>query len=117
MSEERKTVGHTCIGMCFCRRRHDNIGYAPTERHPVLWVCEECLPAARTVYHMPQKHFDEFERQALDHGGDKGGEFLDELGITDLAKLQEHEWREFLTKVMSGYSERMREFSEGRAPF
>jgi hypothetical protein len=66
---------------------------------------------------MPQARFDEFERKALLAGGERAGEYLDGVGVTDLAKLQPEEWQQFLERVLGGYSERMREFAEGRAPF
>jgi Family of unknown function (DUF6511) len=108
---------YSWLGMCFCRRRHCNLGYAPTEKHTVLWACEECLPLTQTVYQMPQKRFDEFERKALLVGGDKAGEYLDSIGVTDLANLQPEEWQQFLEKVLGGYSEQMRKFASGEAPF
>lgn len=82
-----------------------------------MWCCMQCLPIVKTVYQMPQPEFDEFERKSLAHGGEKGGEYLDQIGRTNLAELNEEQWTTFLGKILDGYSTRMREFAEGRAPF
>ncbi len=51
----------------------------------------------------------EFERQAMDHAGEQGGEYLESIGKTDLAKLTTDEWSTFINCVCSGYVDRLGE--------
>lgn len=53
---------------------------------------------------------------AVEHGGDLAGAYLDELGKFDLRELSRREWREFLRRILKGYSARMRDFAE-EVPF
>lgn len=117
------------IGPCaICRRRHVNIGYAPSERAQVKWVCDDCMrtttstaagpqPLIKKVYHMPRRELDRYEEQALEAGGDAGGAYLDSIGKTDLAALEEDEWKEFLRRVFVGYTDGMRELAKGEVVF
>ena len=104
------THATTDPGICaVCRRRHDNLAYAPTPRHPLKWVCAECVPLAKGIYHMPRAQIDEFERKALNDAGEAAGAYLDEIGKTDLADLTEEEWAAFWERGLMGYSESMKE--------
>lgn len=114
------------VGTCLiCRRRHDNVGYSPHDRAPVKWLCWECLDDTHNgvrsklprIYHMARKQLDDFERRALEDGGNAGGAYLDEIGKTDLAALSEQEWGEFLGLVLKGYAESMREIVSREVPF
>lgn len=114
------STAHELVGTCFvCKRRHDNIGVAPHERATIKWICWECLPAmnAQRAYHMPRKRLDDYERRALEDGGNAGGAFLDEIGKTDLAELDEVEWSTFLSRVLVGYADSMREIVSKEVPF
>jgi hypothetical protein len=66
---------------------------------------------------MARKQLDDFERRALEDGGNAGGAYLDEIGKTDLAALSEQEWGEFLGLVLKGYAESMREIVSREVPF
>lgn len=115
------------IGTCFiCKRRHDNLGYSPDERRsPIKWLCWDCLDDTHNgirsklpkVYHMPKRQLDDFERRALEEGGNAGGEYLDSIGKTDLAELDEFEWSTFLSRVFVGYADSMREIVSREVPF
>jgi hypothetical protein len=114
------------IGTCFiCKRRHDCIGYSPHDRAPIKWVCWECLDGTHNgirsklprLYHMPRKQLDQYEKQALEDGGNAGGEYLDEIGKTDLASLDEDEWGTFLGRVLVGYADSMREIVSREVPY
>ena len=50
---------------------------------------------------------DESERIALLTGGRDGGDFLDSVGVSDLAKLDDHQWLQFLRCVLGGFAEAM----------
>ncbi|MGL4296928.1 MAG: hypothetical protein ACRCTG_14545 [Aestuariivirga sp.] len=58
----RKSIHEIC-GCCGVQA--DGIGYAPADRKPVLWVCNECLPIARGVYSMTARNMSVFEKTAL----------------------------------------------------
>lgn len=60
---------------------------------------------------------DEFEKQALEDGGNAGGSYLDEIGRTDLADLAPEEWATFLARVMTGYADSMRDIVSREVPF
>lgn len=54
---------------------------------------------------------DERERVALLTGGRAGGEYLDGLGLTDLARLTDAQWHQFLRCVVGGYQEAVHGFT------
>ena len=45
----------------------------------------------------------ETERKAIIHGGNIGGEYLDDLRITDLAKLNQGQYETYVRCVVSAY--------------
>lgn len=51
----------------------------------------------------------EFELQAMEHAGTQGGEYLESIGKTDLAKLTADEWATFLNCVCSAYVDKLGE--------
>lgn len=69
-------------------------------------VCGKCAPHALAGELMIDAT--DTEEEGLAKGGEAGGEYLDSIGKTDLAVLTEAEWREFLCRVLGGYSDFMR---------
>lgn len=55
---------------------------------------------------------DELERIALLGGGRDGGEFLDSLGHSDLAALDDGQWLQFLRCVVGGFQRAMQEMKQ-----
>jgi hypothetical protein len=51
----------------------------------------------------------DFEREAMEHAGNQGGEYLESIGKTDLAKLTADEWATFTNCVCSGYIDKLGE--------
>ena len=51
------------------------------------------------------------EQAAIQHGGEMGGEYLDSLGKTDLASLEQTQWLTFLECVVTGYCDHLRELA------
>ena len=102
-----------------CGRPGAGHGYAPSDRHPIAWLCDDpdCIPLARDTYRMPTQKLTRIERLAVHEGGDKGGEYLDEIGKTDLAVLTEDEWREFLERIEAGRREALVTTLKFEAPF
>jgi hypothetical protein len=79
-------------------------------RTPVVWLCDDngCHAAAKKVYAMPPQILDSYEIGAALEAGDIAGGYLDEIGITDLAKLDADQWREFLRRIVVGFEQVMR---------
>lgn len=53
---------------------------------------------------------DEQERISLLTGGQMGGEYLDSLGVSDLARLDDGQWLQFLRCVLGGFQGAMQGF-------
>lgn len=118
---DNKTVDlQQFFGTCFiCTRRHDNLAHAPYQRAPLKWVCWPCLTVVdiKKAYHMPTRQLDQYERQALEDGGNAGGAYLDEIGKTDLAELTELEWATFWRTGFAAYTESMRKIVSREIPY
>lgn len=52
------------------------------------------------------------EIEAMEHAGAMGGEYLDSLGKTDLAKLSQDEWRTLIEVICGGYVEKLGAIAE-----
>lgn len=103
-----------------CRRHAIAIGTMKNKKPPILWVCDDpiCVKHGAKVVNMSQKQLDAYERKARRIASDEAGEYLDQLGKTDLAKLSETEWVTFNEKIIFGFERAMREvISSGEAPF
>ncbi|WP_337187564.1 DUF6511 domain-containing protein [Phenylobacterium sp.] len=55
---------------------------------------------------------DEKERIALLTGGQAGGEYLDSLGVSDLARLDDGQWLQFLRCLVGGFQDAMQAFEQ-----
>lgn len=93
-----------------CRRRAVWLGYAPQQRKPAIWLCDDtyCHKVARRVYDMPASILDEYEITATLKAGEEAGSYLEGLGKTDLGMLTSDEWREFLRRIVVGYEHELR---------
>lgn len=95
-------------GCCaICRRIEAGVGYSPPPRHSekarIIWTCEADIGRAKAVWHMRNDTLARIEREALLAAGDKAGDFLDQMGKTDLAKLSPEEWEAFLSTILEEY--------------
>jgi ribosomal protein L37AE/L43A len=103
---------------CFvCRRRAAGIGVGKPGQQG--WLCMTCdINLAKEAYHMSGRDFDVFERRALKAAGETAGAYLDEIGKTDLASLDEAQWLHFLERVVTAFGDAVRaEVQSGKAPF
>jgi len=99
---------------CVCHRRAEGIGIGSPQSP--RWLCKECSVMADDIRRA--RRLDPFEVAALNDAGADGGEYLDSLGKTDLADLTEHEYREYVRRVVLGFGASIRaQIREGRAPF
>jgi hypothetical protein len=67
---------------------------------------------------MPQRILDAYEIGAALEAGTLGGSYLEEIEETDLAKLNDEQWHEFLRRVFVGFEQAMRrKILNHEAPF
>lgn len=103
-----------------CRRHAYAIGTTKGNKLPIYWLCDDpaCLKFGKTVLNMAAKKLDMYEQKALRLAGEEAGEYLDQIGKSDLAKLTEPEWHNFCEKMLTGYERNMRDIiASGEAPF
>ena len=50
---------------------------------------------------------DEHEAKALEHAGEMGGEYLESLGVTDLAQITPTQWGILIECIVTGYQDRL----------
>lgn len=62
---------------------------------------------------MTKKRFDLYESDSMLKGGQVAGEFLDSIGVTDLASLDKKQFVFFFAKFLSGYEDAMKKVFEG----
>lgn len=106
----RKRLATATPAFCaVCRRRAGPLGYSRRGEDP-LWVChdDDCRNNLHKVREMPQPEFDALESEAIGEAGALAGAYLDSIGKSDLAKLSEAEWREFLERVVDGFGSHLR---------
>ena len=95
-----------------CRRTATGVGYSPANvpMSRVVWLCDDpvCHHLAKGVYHMPQARLDVYEAQAARLAIDEAGPYLDEIGTTDLASLNDEQMDEFLRRLIHSFEDNMR---------
>ena len=93
-----------------CRRHAVALGYAPNLRAPLIWLCDDgyCHAAAARTYAMPGPILDAYELAAMLEAGGIPAEYLEQLGTTDIARLDRDSWREFLRRLLTGYEHVLR---------
>jgi len=52
------------------------------------------------------------EQAAMKQGGKKGGTYLEGLGQTDLSQLSLDQWQAFISCVITGYCDHLRELAD-----
>lgn len=102
-----------------CARAATGIGYTPNHSKPIIWLCDdpECIQLAKDSYTMKQDAFTRQESIAAGKGGEEGGEFLDQIGKSDLSTLNEGEWFEFCRRIVAGYRKGLVTALKSEAPF
>jgi hypothetical protein len=87
---------------------------------PIVWLCDDqrCHRAARSIYTMPAPELDAFEQAAAIEAGNAAGRYLEQCGSTDMAKLTDAQWREFLRRILTGFEQSLRrKILDGESPF
>jgi hypothetical protein len=98
-----------------CRRRAVWLGHAPlgnrlTRNGPTIWLCDnsDCHRSAWRLHQMPSSVLDAFEEASALEAAAEAGRYLEEVGTTDLARLTDQEWREFLRRMFTGFEQALR---------
>lgn len=79
-------------------------------------LCASCAPYPNAGEVMLE--FTQTEEEALDAGGALGGEYLESIGLGEMfERVTPEQWREFLCRILGGYSEHMRESVKKHPPF
>jgi hypothetical protein len=104
-----------------CRRHAVWLGTTPQPHgRPVIWLCDNsgCHAAGKGLFKMPSSILDAYEIGSALEAGKLAGDYLDEIGKTDLAVLSGDEWCEFLRRLFVGFEQIMRrKILENEAPF
>ena len=104
-----------------CRRPASGLAVAAKGRRnsPLAWVCDdsECIQIAKDSFDMRQTEFSRLDEKAAIMGGDSAGQYLDSIGKTDLAKLDEKEWQTFCRTLVGAYRESLKTTLKDEAPF
>lgn len=66
---------------------------------------------------MPADQFSHLESRAAIRGGEVAGEYLEQIGKTDLATLTPEEFWEFCRRVVAGYRVALQTELRNEAPF
>jgi hypothetical protein len=101
-----------------CHRHAMWLGFAPYNRSPIAWLCDDdgCHRAARSAYTMPDSMLDALELGAAFEAGAIAAAYLEQVGTTDLARLTEAQWREFLRRLVVGFEQVLRRKILDREP-
>jgi len=103
------------VGICaVCARQEAGLGVkvnADSRRSDTLWVCDDpqCLQLAKVTKNMRQDEFNRAEKQAVSKGGMQAGAFLEQIGKTDMARLNKAEWEEFCRRLVAEYRKALKE--------
>lgn len=94
-----------------CRRQCRGLSFNPKltgVRAPVRHACSARHLELAIAMIDPTQH----ELEAMEHAGAMGGEYLEQLGKTDLAALSFEEWSTFIDAVCTGYVEKLSAIAE-----
>lgn len=103
-----------------CKRMSDGLGLGPPDhdkwnKNP-RWVCADCVAIGKELRTV--RNFDPYEKTARADAVEKVGEFLGEIGKTDLGDFTEEEALDLVTAVIHEFGESLRrQVAELRAPF
>lgn len=76
-----------------------------------------CSAACIRIWIMKGPDITHNERAAAIAGGNAGGEYLDEIGKTDLASLSPEEWGEFCARLFAAACDALRAAADDDIPF
>jgi len=100
-----RTGDWQCIS---CARVAGEYAIWPRGKIPGFACSIECAHLAYWVREKTVSELNDLEKSALGKASDFAGEYLDELGKTDMAQMTREEWATFLEKVLLGFSSGLR---------
>lgn len=108
---------HDPANCAVCGRHALGIGLEPKRKgEEPRWLCRECLLLLERIKDV--RRLDAYEIKAIEMAGEKAGALLDGWGKTDLAEMDEGEWRQFCKAMCLGFGDSMRRLiKENEAPF
>ena len=103
-----KLLDNPCI--CFvCRRRSSGFGVGDTP-HSIGWLCVACGPTlGRRLFDMRTVEFDRYEQDAVKIAVPRIAAYLDRIGKTDLADMDEAEAEGLVEAIVKAFGDAMRE--------
>lgn len=100
-----------------CGGEHDNgYGWAPSEKHKIMWTCDACLPIASHVYGVPMTAKKKYEQDARRDAIAAMGQALLGLRKTDFMDLDEEEALAVFAEALKAYQDALREALKNHAP-
>lgn len=97
---------------CWCCGGHATgcgIGQKKWGRGDFRWLCEECKELIPELTKAAYSKLDIYELEALNGGVEEVGKYLDDIGITDLALMDELDARLIVKAAWQGSVKRLRE--------
>ena len=77
---------------------------------PIYHACSMlCLGIIHDKRGQPMIDPDEHEARALDYASEMGGEYLESIGVTDLATVTAEQWATLVACIVTGYGDKLRE--------
>ncbi len=98
--------------VCWCCGRHAvgvGVGQKKWGRGDFRWLCEECKELIPELTQASAARLDILELEALNGGVDEVGKYLDQIGVTDLADMDELDARLIVKAAWQGCVRRLRQ--------
>lgn len=98
--------------VCWCCGQHavgTGIGEKKFNRGDFRWLCTECIPLIENLKQTAFARLDILELEALNGGVDAVGDYLEQIGITDLALMDELDARLIVKAAWQGSVKRLRQ--------
>lgn len=73
------------------------------------WLCEECIPILEKIKTMTGRRLEILELEALQGGVDAVGDYIEQIGFTDLKDMDELDARMIVKAAWQGSAKRLRE--------
>lgn len=103
--------GETPTECACCSQPSNWVGWRPKPGMPFLFFCENlgCQAQAERLYAMTESEFSDINNFSIWDGAVKGGEYLDSIGVTDIAKMSQEQFFELGKAIVTGYQDAIRE--------
>ena len=113
----RGSSGWDSLGVCcVCHATSCGLG-VNKDKWTVRFYCDTCGPKlAQKWVNMKGSVLNEVETAAIDRASAEAGQFLDAVGVTDLAALTEEQYKRFWRTGLSAYIRHLRELTQMYLP-